>query len=283
MANFLQSYRLIPSKDLTLSSRPTSETTWFDNKKDAQAFTKKTKREIQDLQYRLFVERNQSLLVILQAPDAGGKDGLIRKVFGCMNPQGCRVHAFGFPTLREQEYDFLWRVHACTPAQGMVAVFNRSHYEDVLAARVDRLVPKRVWRKRYGIINSFEKNLVHAGTRIIKLYLHISPQEQLRRLAKRLRQPDKQWKLEVSDFDARHKWLEYQKAYEDIFRRCNKTKSPWLLIPSDNKWYRDAVVAGILRDTLLDMDPKLPECPVDLSTLQQRYEEELSQNKDKSP
>ncbi len=247
----------------------------FEGKKQAREFTVEMNQEIRDLQYRQFVEGKQSLLVVLQAPDAAGKDGLIRKVLGQMNPQGCRTYPFKAPTRKELAHDFLWRVHHCTPAQGHVSIFNRSHYEDVLIVRVEDLVPKSIWSERYEIINSFEKNLKASGTTILKFYLHISKEEQLSRFKKRIDNPEKHWKLNLADYTVRERWDEYREAYEDVFQNCNHADAPWFVIPADNKWYRDASVAGIVRDTLRKMNPQMPPVEVDLDEIQRYYDQEL--------
>ena len=275
--NFSKEHRVAPNRPVRLDSIETKQTGPFDGKDDAREFTAQANAEIRDLQYRMFVERKQSLLVILQAPDAAGKDGLIRKVLGRMNPQGCRTYPFKVPTDEELSHDFLWRIHKCTPGKGKVSVFNRSHYEDVLVVRVEKLVPKKVWSKRYEIINHFETNLVTAGTRILKLYLHISLEEQLERFKKRLENPEKHWKLNAGDYEARDKWDDYRKAYEDAIEGCNSDDSPWFVIPADHKWYRDAAVAGIVRETLERMDPRLPPVEADLDEIRALYDRELAE------
>ncbi len=222
----------------------------------------------------MFTEGKQSLLCVLQAPDAAGKDGLIRKVLGRMNPQGCRTYPFKVPSKEEAAHDFLWRIHKCTPAKGMVSVFNRSHYEDVLVVRVEDLVPAKVWKKRYEIINQFESMLAENGTTILKFYLHISTEEQLERFGKRLDRPEKHWKLNPGDYAAREKWGDYRKAYEDVFAKCNQRSAPWFVIPADHKWYRDAAVAGIVHETLKKMNPQLPPVDVDLDEIRRLYERE---------
>jgi PPK2 family polyphosphate:nucleotide phosphotransferase len=237
-------------------------------------------RQIRKLQYRMYVENRQSLLIVLQAPDAAGKDGLIRKVLGRMNPQGCRTYPFKVPNNEELDHDFLWRIHCCTPGRGMVAVFNRSHYEDVLVVRVQNIVPEAVWRPRFELINDFERNLIAAQTRILKFYLHISPREQLERFKQRLENPEKRWKLNVGDYAARTQWDAYRSAYEDVFRQCNAADAPWYVIPADNKWYRNAAVAGIVRQTLNDMNPQLPPVDVDLDEVRALYEKEAAELSD---
>ncbi|MFK8112277.1 MAG: polyphosphate kinase 2 family protein [Rubripirellula sp.] len=275
--DFLKEHRVKPGDSVKLGSIKTEQTGPFRSKDEAREFTSETNDKIRELQYRFFVEGKQSLLVVLQAPDAAGKDGLIRKVLGRMNPQGCRTFPFKVPSKEELAHDFLWRIHKCTPGKGMVSIFNRSHYEDVLVVRVEDIVPKKVWNERYDLINSFEENLVAAGTRILKLYLHISPQEQLERFKKRLDNPDKHWKLNPGDYAAREKWNAYRGAYEDAISKCNTKAAPWFVIPADNKWYRDAAVAGILHQTLKDMDPKMPPVDVDLDEIRALYDRELAE------
>lgn len=275
--DFIKEHIIEPGDSVRLDSIKTKRSRPFGGKKEARQFTGKANAAIRELQYRLFVERKQSLLVVLQAPDAAGKDGVIRKVLGRMNPQGCRTYPFKAPSTREASHDFLWRVHRCTPALGQVSVFNRSHYEDVLVTRVENLVPKEVWSKRFKLINQFEENLVAAGTRIVKFYLHISPREQLERFKKRLDNPSKHWKLNVGDYAARDKWNAYREAYEDAISMCNSTQAPWFVIPCDHKWYRDAAVAGIIHETLVTMDPQLPAVTVDLEEVRALYERELAE------
>lgn len=248
----------------------------FSGKEHGRAFVEEAIDEIQTLQYRMYTEAKQSLLIVLQAPDAAGKDGLIRKVLGQMNPQGCRTYPFKVPSSLERSHDFLWRIHKAAPAAGKVSIFNRSHYEDVLVVRVEDLVPKSVWKQRYEIINDFEKLLRHRGTRILKFYLHISPAEQLERFKKRLDEPTKHWKLNEGDYEARSKWGDYREAYEDAFEKCNSEHAPWYIIPADKKWYRDASVAAIVRDTFRDMDPQLPPIDADLDEIRRLYERELA-------
>ncbi|TWU46892.1 polyphosphate kinase 2 family protein [Rubripirellula reticaptiva] len=274
--DFIKRHRVEPGKAAKLKSISTDDTGDVKNKAEAKEITADLTKEIRDLQYRMFVEQKQSLLVVLQAPDAAGKDGLIRKVLGQMNPQGCRTYPFKVPSEIERAHDFLWRIHKCTPAKGMVSIFNRSHYEDVLVVRVEDLVPKSVWSKRYNIINQFESNLAAAGTRILKFYLHISPAEQLERFKKRLDNPDKHWKLNAGDYTARDKWDAYRESYEDAIEKCNSDESPWFVIPADNKWYRDASVAGIVHQTLTDMNPQMPPVDVDLDEIRALYDREIA-------
>ncbi|WP_246112780.1 polyphosphate kinase 2 family protein [Allorhodopirellula solitaria] len=276
----MDEHRAHPHKKISLKNIPTETEGPFEGKEHARAFTARAVADIQALQYRTFVEGKQSLLVVLQALDAGGKDGLIRKVLGRMNPQGCRTFPFKVPTSEELAHDFLWRIHAATPAAGKVSIFNRSHYEDVLIARVNDLVAKSVWKDRYKQINDFEDLLVQRGTKIVKIYLHISPGEQLERFKKRLDNPAKHWKLNAGDYATRERWGDYREAYEDVFEKCNSKHTPWYLIPADKKWYRDASVAAIIRKTFEEMDPQLPAVDVDVEEIRKLYERESAEQKD---
>ncbi len=214
--------------------------------------------ELAHLQERLYAEGEQSLLVVLQAIDAGGKDGTIKHVFNGFNPAGCRVVSFKVPSEEERSHDFLWRVHAKAPAKGEVVVFNRSHYEDVLVVRVHDLVAEEVWRPRYDFINDFEANLAAAGARIVKLYLHISKEEQAERFQARLDDPTKRWKFRKGDLDERARWDDYVAAFEEAIARTSTEAAPWYVVPADRKWYRNWAVSRILAETLEDMDPQYP-------------------------
>jgi PPK2 family polyphosphate:nucleotide phosphotransferase len=223
-----------------------------------------------DLQYRLYAEAKHAVLIVLQAPDAGGKDGTVRHVFRAFNPQGARVHAFKVPTPDEAAHDFLWRVHAATPRLGEIAIFNRSHYEDVLVPRVHGTVPPKTIEKRYRRIVEFEKNLTQAGTTILKFYLHISAAEQLRRLEARLDDPRKQWKISESDAAERRRWDDYRDAYEDAIEATSTKNAPWYVIPAGRKWFRNLAVARIVLDALDELDLQIPEPSVDLEEIRRR-------------
>ncbi len=214
-----------------------------------------------DLQARLYAEHTRSLLVVLQAMDAGGKDGTVRTVFSGVNPQGVDVANFKAPSEVEQAHDFLWRIHAEAPSQGHIMVFNRSHYEDVLVARVKDLVPESVWRARYPRIRAFEEILHAEGTEIVKLFLHISKQEQRTRLQERVDEPDKRWKFDPADLSERLLWEDYASAYHDAIVETTTTHAPWYVVPADRNWYRDWVVLTILVETLERMDPQYPPAP----------------------
>jgi len=223
------------------------------------------------LQYLLYADGKQSLLVVLQALDAGGKDGVVRHVFSAMNPQGTSVFGFKQPSKLEAAHDFLWRTHLRAPGKGEVVIFNRSHYEDVLVVRVHKLVPKPVWSKRYELINDFEKNLVENGTRILKFYLHISKEEQLERFKQRVDDPARQWKISESDYSERELWSDYIEAFEDSIERTSRKHAPWYVIPSNHKWFRNLAISEIVADTLDDMHLKLPPTQVDIAEIRRKY------------
>ncbi|MEM1362087.1 MAG: polyphosphate kinase 2 family protein [Pseudomonadota bacterium] len=223
------------------------------------------------LQELLYAERKHSLLIVLQGIDAAGKDGTCWHVLRGMNPQGTKVTGFKQPTAEERAHDFLWRIHKHTPALGEVAVFNRSHYEDVLVTRVHDLVPKAVWHKRYQLINDFEQQLVDQGTTILKFFLWISPEEQLERFKSRLDEPSKQWKISDADYTERAYWDDYVAAYEDMLHKCSTKHAPWFVIPSNHKWFRNLAVSQIIIDTLEGLNMTLPEPSVDLDLIRQKY------------
>jgi PPK2 family polyphosphate:nucleotide phosphotransferase len=223
------------------------------------------------LQYLLYADGTKSLLVVLQAPDAAGKDGTVRHVFGGMNPQGTLVFGFKQPSKEELAHDFLWRVHKRAPGKGEVVIFNRSHYEDVLVVRVHDLVPKSVWSKRYDLINSFEKMLTENGTRILKFYLHISQEEQLARFAQRLDDPARNWKISESDYSERKLWPQYIEAYEDAMALTSTKHAPWYVIPANHKWFRNLAVSQIIADTMDEMGLKLPPAQVNIADIRRKY------------
>jgi PPK2 family polyphosphate:nucleotide phosphotransferase len=237
------------------------------DKVEAQERIARNLERIDTLQFRLAAEGRQSLLIVLQGMDTSGKDGLIRKVMDAFNPQGCRVWSFKVPSPAEAAHDFLWRIHLAAPGAGEVAIFNRSHYEDVLVVRVHELVPRAVWSKRYRIINEFESQLHERGTRVLKFYLHISREEQRRRLLARLENPDKHWKFSGADLAERTRWRDYVSAYEDALARCSTKHAPWYVVPADHKWYRDLAVSDIVAGALEDMKPRVPKVTLDVKRL----------------
>jgi PPK2 family polyphosphate:nucleotide phosphotransferase len=238
------------------------------------------------LQYLLYADGNQSLLVVLQALDAGGNDGVVCHVFSAMNPQGTSVFGFKQPSKYEAAHDFLWRAHQHAPAKGEVVIFNRSHYEDVLVVRVHKLVPKPVWSKRYDLINDFEKMLHENGTRIVKFYLHISPQEQLDRFKQRLDDPARHWKISETDYSERELWPDYIEAFEEAMERTSTRHAPWYVIPSNHKWFRNLAISEIVADTMEDMDLKLPPTQVDIAEIRRKYhaaQAQQAQSENKPP
>lgn len=217
---------------------------------EAEEKTARLVEELAELQELLYAAQTQSVLVILQGRDTSGKDGTISHVAGPLNSQSCSVASFKAPTEEELAHDFLWRVHAQTPQTGHIKIFNRSHYEDVLVVRVHKLAPKNIWRERYEHINTFERLLADSSTIILKFYLHISKDEQERRLLKREEDATKSWKLSVGDWKDREHWNDYTKAYEDALNRCSTKHAPWFIVPADKKWFRNLAVAEALRDAL---------------------------------
>ncbi len=223
------------------------------------------------LQYLLYADSSRSLLIVLQGLDAAGKDGVIRHLFIGMDPQGTFVVPFKQPNKTELAHDFLWRVHQSAPGRGEVVIFNRSHYEDVLAVRVHKLVPRSVWSKRYDLINSFEKMLSENGTNILKFYLHISPEEQLEQFKQRLDDPARQWKISDSDYSERELWPKYIDAYEESIERTSTKYAPWYVIPSNHKWFRNLAISRIVADAMSEMRLKVPKPRVDLADIRRKY------------
>jgi PPK2 family polyphosphate:nucleotide phosphotransferase len=231
------------------------------------------------LQYLLYAEKKRALLIVLQGIDAAGKDGTCWHVMSAMNPQGTTVTGFRQPTEEERAHDFLWRIHRHAPALGQVAVFNRSHYEDVLVVRVHKLVPKKVWEQRFDLINDFEKMLAGHGTTVIKLFLYISPEEQLERFKQRLEDPHRQWKISDSDYQEREFWDKYIEAYEDMLEKCSTKYAPWYVIPSNHKWFRNLAVSHIIADTLNDLGMKMPQPTVDLDLIRRQYHTAVAESR----
>lgn len=227
--------------------------------------------DIAALQFLLYAEGHHALLIVLQGIDAAGKDGVCRHVIKAMNPQGCIVTGFKQPSTLERSHDFLWRVHLRAPPMGQVAVFNRSHYEDVLVARVHGLVDESVWQQRYGLINDFETLLTEHNTTVIKFFLYISKDEQLERFARRLEDKSRHWKISESDYTERRRWDEYIAAYEAMLERCSTAHAPWYVIPANRKWFRNLAVSHIIRATLKDLDLQLPKPTVDIDDIRKRY------------
>jgi PPK2 family polyphosphate:nucleotide phosphotransferase len=252
------SHKLILQRPFQLQHLPTDGKQFHSDRDAAEAEFKKLRQEFILLQERLYAEDKQKLLIVLQAMDAGGKDGTIRNILEGVNPQGVRVQSFKVPSKEELAHDFLWRIHKVVPARGMIGVFNRSHYEDVLVVRVHNIVPESVWKPRYTQINQFEKLLHDTGTRILKFYLHISPEEQKERFQERLDDPEKHWKFSLEDLEKAKFWPDYMAAYEQMLHECSTAWAPWHVIPANQKWYRNLAIMRTIVQTLRDMNPQFP-------------------------
>lgn len=240
----------------------------------AHADMEKYRAKLTQQQSLLYAEKQHSLLIVLQGLDAAGKDGTVKHVMSALNPQGTTVTGFKGPTALELDHDFLWRVHPHAPAKGTVAIFNRSHYEDILVVRVHKLTPKDVWSERYELINDFEKLLYRQNnTHIIKFFLHISKEEQLERFKQRLDDPARNWKISDSDYKERFLWDGYTKAFEDIFARTSKKHAPWYIIPSNHKWFRNLAVSQIVATTMEDLGLTTPKPAADLRVIRREYHE----------
>ena len=222
---------------------------------------------LEELQELLWAQGTERVLVVLQAMDAGGKDGTIKHVFDGVNPSGVKVASFKKPSAEELAHDYLWRIHDQVPADGELVIFNRSHYEDVLVVRVENLVPREQWERRYDHIRNFEQMLADEGTTIVKLFLHISKDEQRERLQDRLDRPEKHWKFDPADLGPRSKWAEYQQAFEAALSRTSTASAPWYVIPANRKWFRNLVISEILVQTLQGLDMTFPEAPADIATM----------------
>jgi PPK2 family polyphosphate:nucleotide phosphotransferase len=260
----------VRGKSVDLSKWDPGSTPGIRNKQDAADRLAKSLDRLDDLQYGLYAEGRRSLLLVFQGMDAAGKDGVIRKVATALNPQGCRAWSFKVPSAEEAAHDFLWRIHRAAPAKGEVAIFNRSHYEDVLVVRVHDLVPKSEWSRRYDVINEFERRMSEHGTTILKFFLHIDRDEQMKRIRARLDDPAKHWKFSEGDLNERSYWDAYQEAFEDLLARCSTRHAPWFVIPANHKWYRDAAVADIVAGVLAEMDPKPTPVKLDVKRLRTR-------------
>jgi PPK2 family polyphosphate:nucleotide phosphotransferase len=261
-------YRIKPGGDAGLRERDPRDTGDFEGgKSEGKTAVATLNDELERLQELLYAEGKQKVLVVLQAMDTGGKDGTIRHVFNGTNPQGVKVASFKKPTTEELAHDYLWRVHQHTPGSGEIAIFNRSHYEDVLVVRVHDLVPEERWSRRYDHINAFEQRLADEGTTILKFFLHISKEEQRERLQARLDTPEKTWKFSKGDLAEREHWDTYVDAYEAALSRTSTDQAPWFAIPADRKWYRNLVITQVLVETLLGLDMRFPEAESGLTDI----------------
>jgi PPK2 family polyphosphate:nucleotide phosphotransferase len=263
-------FRLKPGTSVRLSDYDPSDTRLMPDKAKAEAEIEKDIEKLDELQERLYAEHLRALLIVLQGLDASGKDGTIKHVMRGLNPQACAVASFKVPAGEELDHDFLWRIERVMPRRGYIGVFNRSQYEDVLAARVHKLVPAEVWKKRYDQINRFEKLKGELGITILKFFLHISKDEQKKRLEERLDSPRKNWKFSMADVKERELWDEYQRAYKDVLTKCSTEWAPWYIIPSNHKWYRNWMVARTIVEKLESMNPKYPPSRDDLSKIRIR-------------
>jgi len=255
-----------PATSLDLESIDPADTLGHDKQAGAVTLAATTDR-LGEAQERLWASKAGAVLIVLQGIDTSGKGGTIRHVMGAFDPQGCRVASFGVPSPEELAHEYLWRIHRHTPARGMIAIFDRSHYEDVLVVRVHGLVPQHVWRSRYDQIVAFERHLAENGTTILKFFLHISRDEQRKRLQARIDEPDKRWKFRRGDLDERRLWDEYRAAFTEALARCSTDFAPWYVIPADRKWFRDLAVAEIVAHTFDRMKLQYPQGEVGIESL----------------
>src|SRR6267378_4285156 len=251
-----------PGDKIRLSKIDPDDTGGANKKKACKRFAD-LREEISLLQEKLFAEHERSLMILFQAMDTDGKDGALKALCFGLNPAGLEVARFKAPTQAELDHDFLWRAHKVAPSKGMIGLWNRSHYEDVLVVRVHKLVPKKIWKARYDEINRFEEILSENGTTIVKFMLHISKDEQKRRLQARLDRPNKWWKFNPNDLTERARWGDYQKAYQDAINNCSTECAPWHVVPANHKWARNLALAEIVLRTLKEMDPRYPKLSFD--------------------
>jgi PPK2 family polyphosphate:nucleotide phosphotransferase len=269
LADFAR-YRVEPDEDFSISDANAADTNELGDKSEIEGEYDGLVAQIADLQERLYAEEERSVLVVLQGIDAAGKDGTVKHVLRGTNPAGVRVYSFKQPSNEEAAHDFLWRYHQATPADGMIHVFNRSHYEDVLVVRVKDLAPEELWRSRYDSINDFERMLVREGTTILKFFLHISRDQQLEKFRERLERPDKYWKWSDNDMKERERWDDYQRAYEEAVSATSTPWAPWYVVPANHRWYRNYVIARVLAGTLEAIDPRFPAPPEDVKRFAER-------------
>ncbi|MEY3786659.1 MAG: hypothetical protein RIQ94_1587 [Pseudomonadota bacterium] len=269
--SYIKEFIVSPGDKVQLNKIDPSYTDKHESHETASPHIQEHLKRMSQLQYLLYADADQSLLVVLQALDAGGKDGVIRHLFSGMNPQGTKVFGFKQPSKDEATHDFLWRAHLRVPSKGDITIFNRSYYEDVLVVRVHNLVEKKIWSKRYDLINDFEKILSNNGTRIIKFLLYISPEEQLERFKQRLDDPSRNWKISDADYSERELWPKYIEAYQEALERTSTHHAPWFVIPANHKWFRDLAISEIITDTLEEMGLKLPSTHVNMDDIRNKY------------
>ncbi len=267
----IKDYRITGGKKINLMEYPTDAGKSFDKEDVKKGSIPKNIMKMAELQERLYAENTHALLIVLQAMDAAGKDGVIRHVMTGLNPQGTQVVSFKVPSSEENDHDYLWRINKAMPRRGEIGIFNRSHYEDVLVSRVhdlvkvsqipSELVKEDIWEKRYRQIRDFERHLGENGTTVIKIFLHVSKEEQRQRLLDRINEPDKNWKFSSGDIQERKHWDKYQKAYEQMLENTATQDAPWFIVPADSKWFSRYLVSEIVLDALERIDPKIPELP----------------------
>ncbi|RPJ34437.1 MAG: polyphosphate kinase 2 family protein [Verrucomicrobiaceae bacterium] len=257
----LERYWVKPGGKLDFSKIDSREKTLFqgEGKSEFEAQFRVLQDQLQEMQKMLYAQNKHRVLVVMQAMDTGGKDGCIKHVFSHIDPQGIHVRSFKKPSEEELSYDFLWRVHSKVPHRGQLVIFNRSHYEDIIAVRVKRLFADEVWKRRQRHVVEFERMLAEEGTTIVKIFLHISKEEQKKRLEARLQNPVKHWKFNPDDLADRKRWDDFMAAYQDVMGKTSTEFAPWFVVPADRKWYRNLCVARIMVDTLRKLDMKLPE------------------------
>jgi len=269
--NYTKKFRVEPGSKVNLNKINAGFKDKHESHEHALPEIEAYNQKLHDLQYLMYAEGKRSLLIVLQGRDAAGKDGTINHVLSAMNPQGCTVTGFKVPSKEEAAHDFLWRCHKATPGKGHVAIFNRSHYEDVLVVRVHNLVPKEVWSKRYETINNFEKQLYNNNTHILKFYLNIDADEQLERFKTRIDDPARHWKISEGDYAERPFWNAYTEAFEDALSKCSTEYAPWFIIPSNHKWFRNLAISKIVAETLESLNMKFPEPTEDIDEIKQKY------------
>src|SRR5256884_7338245 len=280
MPNYVKKLIVKPSSKIRLKHFDPGYHGKHESHKSALPEIQENRQKMEDLQYLMYAENKHSLLIVLQGLDAAGKDGVVRHIFTGMNPAGCVVSDFKQPTPQELAHDFLWRVHPHVPAKGFVAIFNRSHYEDVLVVRVHELASEKVWSKRSDQINDFERLITtENNTTILKFFLHISKDEQLARFKKRLDDPARQWKISESDYKEREYWGDYIEAFEDVLTKTSTKDAPWFIIPSNHKWFRNLSISQIIARTMEEMDMQFPKPTVNLAEIRRKYHHAADEDK----
>jgi len=279
--NYVEKFRVEPGSKVELGTIDAGFKDRHQSQEQALPEIEAYRQKLHDLQYLMYAEGERSLLICLQGRDAAGKDGTINHVLGAMNPQGCTVTGFKVPSREEAAHDFLWRYHRAVPERGHVAIFNRSHYEDVLVQRVHKMVPKKVWSARYAHINNFEKLLCDNGTHILKFYLHIDPDEQLERFKQRIDDPARHWKISDGDYAERPYWDAYTEAFEDALSRCSTEHAPWFIIPANRKWFRNLAISRIVTEALESLNMQFPEPTVDIVEIKKKYHAIVAEEKEK--